>query len=418
VNGERNTVISGEASAIAAIVRSLADEGIESQPLATSHAFHSPLMEPLLDAFDAAASKVSHGPPAIPLICGLSGAFWPEKSGPDARYWRRHFREPIQFLPCIRTLAGGGRRVFLEIGPGSTLIRMGQRCGPADDTAWLPSLLPERVDGETLLSSLGALYTEGAAVDWRNVHEGATPRPVSLPTYPFQRQRYWCRPVGPIATATPPPAVIPHQSVGKNPPATPAESIIETLRALLAKLMHSNPAVVDIESSFLELGADSLVLVDATRQVEETFGVKIGVRQLFEELPTPKALARHIAAHASAPAATGPVASPLPPAPLTLAAEPDGLPGLAAVMQQQLRIIEQQLEILRAHQTAPLPVMPSTTQAPSSRRPVPLPVAELPPPVPPTPQSVRMLTPGQQHYLDQLAANCPERTPASRERAV
>ncbi len=393
INGPRNTVLSGDAAVLDTVLRVLSRAGIDSQRLDTTHAFHSPLIAPMLPGLDAAARRISHAAPAIPLVAGLSGAAWPSGQAPDAAYWGRHLREPVQFLDGLRAVAGDARKIFVEIGPGSALARLGTRCGLRDDAVWVPSLPAGRDEAEGMLAALGTLYVQGCEIDWRGVHAQADGARAVLPTYPFRRQRYWYTDEAAAAPAVvplpPPPAEI--------KPATGNQA--ESLRAILGKLLRKAPAAIDMDASFLELGADSLVLVDAVHQVDRAFGVKVSVKQLFEEFPTPAALAAHIGARsttASMPALPAP-AQELGPLP---AASGD----IAALMQQQLRIIAQQLEILQAH------------GAPARQEIAAPPPPSVPKTSPPSP-APSALSPEQKRYVESLTARYVARTQASRNRA-
>ena len=191
VNGPANVVISGAGEAVQAIVKNLEAEGVKSKRLTVSHAFHSPLMEPMLAEFERVAKQVSFNAPRISFISNVSGQ--PVREAPDAAYWHRHIMATVRFAAAIQAAREQGPEIFLEIGPGTTLLGMGQACLPEVDAAWLPSLRKGRNDWEQMLESLGALYVRGLNVDWTGFDRDYAParRKASLPTYPFQRQRYW-----------------------------------------------------------------------------------------------------------------------------------------------------------------------------------------------------------------------------------
>ncbi|MBE3561915.1 MAG: acyltransferase domain-containing protein, partial [Ktedonobacteraceae bacterium] len=130
INGPKNTVLSGEREAIQAIQRRLEAEGVLAHPMVVSHAFHSPLMEPMLDIFEQTAKEVRYEPLRIPLVSNLSGQMLNVGETLDAHYWRRHAREAVQFAAGMRTLAREGYELFLELGPTSTLLTMGKHCLP------------------------------------------------------------------------------------------------------------------------------------------------------------------------------------------------------------------------------------------------------------------------------------------------
>ena len=191
INSPLNTVISGKAEDVRAVLERLIQEHVEARPLTVSHAFHSPLVEPILDEFEQCARSVVHHAPVVDLVLNVTGCPLSETLPLDASYWRRHARTTVRFAESIRALHARGIRAFLEIGPGPTLIRMGRQCVEDSETTWLTSLSKDLDTGSQMLSSLGALFVLGAKPDW-----GAFDRPyrrsrVALPTYPFQRQRHW-----------------------------------------------------------------------------------------------------------------------------------------------------------------------------------------------------------------------------------
>ncbi|RIL12528.1 polyketide synthase [bacterium] len=192
VNGPDNTVVAGRVPAVAAIVDALGRAGIKARPLKVALPAHSPLVDPILDAFTAVAAGVRFHAPTVTFISGVTGAVESEAVVADPAYWRRNLREPVRYAAAVATLAGEGCRACVEIGPGSTLAGMGRRAWPAGFTAgvWLPSLRSDRPDEAQMLDSLAQLYTNGAAVDWVAFERGR-PRPITLPTYPWQREAYW-----------------------------------------------------------------------------------------------------------------------------------------------------------------------------------------------------------------------------------
>jgi acyl transferase domain-containing protein/acyl carrier protein/protein-L-isoaspartate O-methyltransferase len=189
VNGPGQVTISGAEAAVAATLQKLAVQGIKSTPLAVSHAFHSALIEPALAEFARVAATVTYHPPAVPFVAGATGTLTANASTPE--YWVRQTREAVQFAAGLGTLQAQGATAYVEVGPGSTLVGLGRRAAAeGSEAAWLPSLREGR-EWETLLGALGSLYVRGAAVDWAGYDRGYARRKVSLPTYPFQRQRYW-----------------------------------------------------------------------------------------------------------------------------------------------------------------------------------------------------------------------------------
>ncbi|WP_293088029.1 type I polyketide synthase [Moorena sp. SIO3H5] len=190
INGPESIVISGDTEAIAAICSKLEALGVKTKPLQVSHAFHSPLMEPMLGKFETVAKQVTYSQPKIPLISNITG----EKVGAEiatAEYWVRHVRQPVRFAQSMKTLNEQGYELFLEIGPKPILLGMGRQCLPEDVGVWLPSLRPGVEEWEQMISSLGKLYVKGFNVDWSGFDKDYAGQKVGLPTYTFQRERYW-----------------------------------------------------------------------------------------------------------------------------------------------------------------------------------------------------------------------------------
>ncbi|MEH1781706.1 MAG: type I polyketide synthase [Nostoc sp.] len=193
-NGPENIVISGGSEAIRAICSNLESQGVKIKRLQVSHAFHSPLMEPMLREFEAVAQQVSYHQPQIPLISNVTGQR-ADRSIATHQYWVDHIRQPVKFAQSIETLYQQGYTVFLEIGPKPILLGMGRQCLPDNQKAWLASLRSPQSDSEQMLSSLGQLYVQGAKVDWLGFDRDYGRRKVMLPTYPFQRQFYPREPI-------------------------------------------------------------------------------------------------------------------------------------------------------------------------------------------------------------------------------
>ena len=190
VNGPENTVLSGPKDSLAAILDILEAEGFPYQYLTVSHAFHSVLMDPVLDQFERAASSVSYRDPQIDIISNVTGLIGGSEMM-EPVYWRRHVRSPVQFYKGIRTLMETGVELLVEVGPHPVLLGMGRRCVPHAPAAWLPSLSRGRGDWDQVLESLGHLYLQGVTPDWSGFDAPYNFRLNALPSYPFERTRFW-----------------------------------------------------------------------------------------------------------------------------------------------------------------------------------------------------------------------------------
>ena len=199
VNGPKSVVISGRTTAVNEILENLQRRGVSTKALMVSHAFHSPLMDPILKEFEATASEVSYSSPKIPLLSDFTGETLSSESL-TAAYWSRHIRQPVRFFSCMETLAAQDYRLFLEIGPKPILAGMGRACPPGN-AVWLSSLRQNRPDWQQMGQGLGGLYTHGVQLDWSKIVPESPRRKVVIPTYPFQRQRYWVEQIEEEASA-------------------------------------------------------------------------------------------------------------------------------------------------------------------------------------------------------------------------
>ncbi len=191
VNGPDNTVISGEQERIEELTSRLQDSGIPSRRLRVSQGFHSPLMEAMLPAFERAAEKVRYGKAQLTVVTNLTGRAAMAGEMENAGYWVRQLRETVRFREAMETVREQGCGVMVEVGPKPTLLGLGQQCLGTEAAVWLGSLREGRNDWEEILNSVARLYLAGMQLDWQGFDRGYPRRRVSLPTYPFQRKRFW-----------------------------------------------------------------------------------------------------------------------------------------------------------------------------------------------------------------------------------
>nr|VFJ42992.1 MAG: Acyl transferase domain-containing protein [Candidatus Kentron sp. DK] len=195
INGPLSVVVSGKPEAMAILSATLAGRGVKAKPLSVSHAFHSAMMEPMLAEFEKVAASIAYAEPEITLCANVTGAMVADGGVFGAEYWVRHVREAVRFASGVEALLAEGIDTFLEVGPRPSLLGMARECLPegVDDArlGWLPSLREGQEDRLLLLRSLGQWYTRGGAPDWQAATGGEIRRKARLPTYPFQRSRYW-----------------------------------------------------------------------------------------------------------------------------------------------------------------------------------------------------------------------------------
>ncbi|MEU7908999.1 SDR family NAD(P)-dependent oxidoreductase, partial [Actinoplanes sp. NPDC049118] len=192
VNGPTAVVVSGAAAAVDELVSLWKARRRRARRLSVSHAFHSSRMEPMLSEFRWVARVLDYSAPRIPIVSNLTGreVTAEEICSPD--YWVRHVREAVRFADSVTYLTGQGVRTFVELGPDAVLSGMGQQCVDPDDGAvFVPVLRSGRPEVTTALTALGTAYVRGADPDWDRVLPGASAAGVPLPTYAFQRRRFW-----------------------------------------------------------------------------------------------------------------------------------------------------------------------------------------------------------------------------------
>ena len=197
VNGPESVVIAGKRETVLALAEQMAAAGIKTRKLTVSHAFHSPLMEPMLAAFGQVAATITYHKPRLRLVSNVTGAVAGEEVATPA-YWVRHVREAVRFADGLTTAHAEGIAILLEIGPKPTLIGMARQMAALnaqeDTTVYLPSLRADQNDWQPLIESLARCHSLGVTVDWAGFDRGYQRHKVLLPTYPFQRQRYWVAP--------------------------------------------------------------------------------------------------------------------------------------------------------------------------------------------------------------------------------
>ncbi|ATE54206.1 type I polyketide synthase [Actinosynnema pretiosum] len=192
VNGPASTVVSGDADALAELVATWKAEGLKTRALAVSHAFHSPHTDEVLDAFREVATSIAYAEPTTPVVSTLTGRLAEPGELTDPEYWVRHVRGAVRFHDAVRELEARGATTFLEVGPDAVLTALGRDCLLDEGAALLTATQrADHPETTALAAAVGALFVRGTTPDWAALFAGSGARPVDLPTYPFQRRRYW-----------------------------------------------------------------------------------------------------------------------------------------------------------------------------------------------------------------------------------
>lgn len=205
VNAPGLCVVAGPLNRVERAQALLEQRGVNHTRLHTSHAFHSTLVEPVVSTFVELVSRISLQAPRLPYLSNLTGTWISAELATDPAYYGRHLRQTVQFARCLEVLAQDPKRILLEVGPGKTLGTLATAHPGAGDEQMVLSSLPHarerQPDGKVMLHALGQLWLAGAEVDWQGFYAHERRRRVSLPTYPFERQRYWVEPFRPAAAA-------------------------------------------------------------------------------------------------------------------------------------------------------------------------------------------------------------------------
>jgi acyl transferase domain-containing protein len=195
VNGPQISVVSGPTDEIVSLQRRLESRGVFCHRLRTSHAFHSRMMEPVVASFAEVMATVALKPPQIPYVSNLTGTWIRNEEATDPRYWARHLRETVRFAGGVEALRQKADWVFLEVGPGHTLTGLTRQClGPSSRTVGIASLDKTggiRTESQSLVKAVGELWLSGVGIDWMSYYSHEERRRIALPTYPFERRRYW-----------------------------------------------------------------------------------------------------------------------------------------------------------------------------------------------------------------------------------
>ncbi len=190
VNGPASVVVSGDEDALSRWQDSQAEQGRKTKRLRVSHAFHSHRTEPMLAAFRELAAGLSFNPPRIPIVSNRSGELLSDAEATSPDYWVAQVRDAVRFGDGIALLAAAGVTRYLELGPDAVLTAFGREALEGD-TAFATTLRSNRPEPATFLLALGRLHAEGVAVDWKPLFTSSEATPAPLPTYAFQRRRYW-----------------------------------------------------------------------------------------------------------------------------------------------------------------------------------------------------------------------------------
>jgi amino acid adenylation domain-containing protein len=419
INGPGLCVVAGPFEAVAALEQSLGARGVVTRRLHTSHAFHSPMVDPVIAPLREQLAAITLSAPAIPYVSCVTGDWIRPEEATSADYWARHAREPVRFHDGVVKASALESALLIEVGPGNALSTLATQA--TRDRAATPQAVPiigslpdanrERPDRECLLDAVGRAWVEGASPDWMAIEAGPRSR-VPLPTYPFERTRHFIdaprieaprieaprtESISAPAGSAVPIVMEPFQLAIQDDSEmtqSPANDRILELSAMIAAIFEDlsgeKPAASDAQTTFLEMGYDSLFLTQVAQKIQSQLKVKVTFRQLLGEFSTIPALAKFLADTLPAPAAPRPAPAPVAavapvgavPAPRAVPAggaaaglaPSGGAAGLEGLFRDQLQAMSQlmnrQFEMLQGlgglTATAPAPsIAPAVAPAPA-----------------------------------------------------
>jgi phthiocerol/phenolphthiocerol synthesis type-I polyketide synthase E len=304
VNAPELCVLSGTQDEISELASQLNGRGIQTTVLHTSHAFHSPMMEPMLPLYAERLRDVELHEPQIPFLSNVTGTWITPDEATDPDYWVRQIRQPVRFSDCIGVLLEEDRVALLEVGPGRTLTSL-VKANPGatrDHVVLASSRHPKerRSDLAALLEALGGLWLAGVHIDWSRYYQDERRQRLSLPTYPFERTKYWVDPAGVTYSPTVPSALPTETAAGPAPAEEPTKRGEDKFDGMprtdtelrLADLWRNLLGIerVTVHDNFFEIGGSSLLASRMFTQIADVLGSALPLSTIFEA-PTIRRLA-------------------------------------------------------------------------------------------------------------------------------
>lgn len=321
VNSPKHCVVSGKVEAIEKLETKLKEQNIYCRRLHTSHAFHSPMMEPAIDAFAQVVSGIKLKAPEVPFISCVTGTWIKDEEAVDPRYWAGQLRQPVRFSAGIQEIEKDTSRILLEVGPGNSLCLLAKqhRDNDAEETVFSSLRHIKQTDSDMafLHKTLAYLWLAGVTIDWGSVYRGEERRRIPLPTYPFERKRYWIegtrlselnsdakidsdKEEGDVKeTSEVESGGVPEEGDRTFQPrpemnndyVPPNDDTQKQLVEIWQNILSIKP--IGIEDNFFDLGGHSLLAMLFLTELQEKFNLRLELKSVFES-PTIATISREI----------------------------------------------------------------------------------------------------------------------------
>ena len=301
-NGPSLCVAAGPKEDIAVLQKELEAEEIQCKLLFTSHAFHSPMMDPMLGTFEELVGTFELSAPRIPFISTVTAKWITADEATDPKYWSGHVRGTVRFADAVKTAWEDKDRLMLEVGPRTTAATLARQQSKNPKTQVAISSLGDNAEDNAewtaLLKAIGGIWLNGGSIDWNAFYERETRRRISMPTYAFKRERHWVDPVAMMAAGG---TVVEEKeettAIEVDSDLPRKEQLIPQIKEILEDSSGIEMADVDPSMTFLEIGLDSLFLTQVATTISKIFGVKVTFRQLNEDLSNLEMLAAYLDEH-------------------------------------------------------------------------------------------------------------------------
>ena len=294
-NSSSTTVVSGKTDPINSLSQRLAKNGIDTRVLSTSHAFHSPMMDPILNKFEKEIEKINLQSPQISFVSNLTGTWITKDQATKVSYWSEHLRRPVQFYSCADTLLKEyPNAIFLEVGPGQALTLLTkQHPATTQEQKILPSTrrpVQKKNDVSFFLNTLCKIWESGINVFWEKFHSNGKAHFIPLPTYPFEPKRYWVETdysklnIAKETHAAPTQQPMQPNKISKNRSQEKERSLTKTERMLIKIWLKLLPGIIQVtlDDSFFDLGGNSFQAAQMVAKINKKTGVDLSLSTLID----------------------------------------------------------------------------------------------------------------------------------------